>query len=106
MKFSRVIAFVLICICAAAARADITLLPLQFNLNGPEARQALIVEQKKDNLFVGQVTKDLTFTSSDEKVLKIKRGMATPVGNGKATITVSANGESTKAEVTVTAMDK
>ena len=101
MKRSRLIPLFIFCMGAAAWGEDIALLPAQFNLNGPEARQALIVEQKKDSLFVAQITKDATFSSSDENVLKIKRGVAVPLGNGKATITVSANGQTAKAEVTL-----
>ncbi len=106
MKFFRLIAILVFCASAGAWADEIALLPAQFNLNGPEARQTLIVEQKKDNLYVAQITKDATFTSSDENILRIKKGVAIPVGNGKATITVTANAQTAKAEVTVTAMDK
>src|SRR2546423_15035772 len=101
MNFSRVIATIF-CMCAGAWADEIALLPAQFNLNGPEARQALIVEQKKDNLFVGQISKETIFTSSDENVLRIKKSVALQVGNGKATITVTANGQTAKPTVSGT----
>src|SRR5437016_1320058 len=96
-----------ICICAASVSAeDIKLLPLQFTLSGPEARQTLLVEQSRDNIFVGQLKEKVTLTSSDPEVLRIKNGVAIPVANGRVTITATANNQTSKAEVTVTAMDK
>jgi hypothetical protein len=96
-----------ICIFAASVPAEeIKLLPAQFTLSGPEARQALLIEQSRDNIFVGQIKESMTLTSGDPEVLRIKNGVAIPVANGKVTITATANNQTSKAEVTVTAMDK
>jgi len=97
----------MIFICGASTSAEeIRLLPSQFTLSGPEARQALLAEQSRDNIFVGQLKENVTLTSSDSEILRIKNGVAIPVGNGKVTITATANNQTSKAQVTVTAMEK
>jgi len=83
----------MIFICGASASAEeIRLLPSQFTLSGPEARQTLLAEQSRDNIFVGQLKENVTLTSSDTEILRIKNGVAIPVGNGKVTITARAEG--------------
>ena len=75
MKFSRVIAILIFCTGAGAWANEIALLPAQFNLNGPEARQTLIVEQKKDYLYTAQITKDDTFTTNKKRAMELCRGI-------------------------------
>src|SRR3954466_805234 len=86
---------------AVTARAEspsLTILPGDFILTGPAARQTLLVQETRDGTLLGQETrdgkllgqlaaKDVTLTSSDDKVVKIDAGAAVPVANGSATIT-------------------
>ncbi|MDB5302747.1 MAG: hypothetical protein JWM97_296, partial [Phycisphaerales bacterium] len=65
----------------ALAHADesITILPGDFKLSGPNARQSVIVERVHDGQFTGQIGTDLSLTSSDPSVLKIEASTAIPV---------------------------
>ena len=92
----------------ASVRAETapTILPPRIELSGPSARQQVVVEEVDDDRFVGQRTEGLKFTSSDPKVVVIRDGVAVPVGNGAAKITVDVDGRVGKAEVSVAGMDK
>jgi hypothetical protein len=91
----------------ASARADaLTILPGDFTLTGPAARRTLLVQESRDGKLFGQVNKDLTLTSSDEKVVKIDHGAAIPVANGSATITATSPAGTATTKVTVAAMDR
>ncbi|HXJ72987.1 MAG TPA: Ig-like domain-containing protein, partial [Candidatus Dormibacteraeota bacterium] len=81
------------------------ILPLKFELRGPAARQQLLLEQKRDNQFAGQITNEVTFTSSDPKVLRIEGDVALPVTNGAATVTAKSRDISATAEVVVAGME-
>ncbi|MGH7129820.1 MAG: Ig-like domain-containing protein, partial [Planctomycetaceae bacterium] len=78
----------------------LAVLPAEFTLTGPQSSQRLLVENVRDGLIVGQVTEGVTFTSSDESIVRIEDGVALPVGNGTATITATA-GESTAAATVI-----
>jgi hypothetical protein len=90
---------------AVQADESLVILPTQFNLNGSEARQTLIVERSTAGQFVGQAG-GVSFTSSDADVVRIKAGVAVPVGNGKATITAKVGDRIASAQVTITGMEK
>ena len=90
----------------ARPRIGSQLLPDQFTLPAPAARQSLVLENVRGGNAVGQITEGLTFTSSDPHVVKIEDGAAIPVAGGKATLTAAAGDRKAKAEVTVTDMDK
>jgi len=81
------------------------ILPLKFELRGPAARQQLLLEQKRDNQFAGQITDEVTFKSSDPKVLRIEGDVALPVTNGAATVTAKSRDISATAEVVVAGME-
>jgi hypothetical protein len=89
----------------AAAADKIEILPHEFTLVGPAFPQRIAVEVVSDENYVGQAA-DATFTSSDEKVVRIEEGKAIPVGNGQATITAKSGDRSAEAKVTVTKMDE
>jgi hypothetical protein len=94
--------FALALIVALATQDDkFVFLPDQFELKGPAARQTIVFERVRDGTFLGPVT-DAPFVSSDPSVVRIEKGIAIPVGNGRAIITSCA----TAAHVTVTDMDK
>lgn len=78
-----------------------SVLPMEFTLSGPEARQRVLVQAVTDGRVIGQVTDGVALSSSDAKVVKIEDGFAVPVGNGKATLTAKVGDRSATAAVTV-----
>lgn len=100
----------LVCSCWAtpALHADdaLVLLPTEVKLTGAQAYQTLLLEEARDGHCVGQLAEGVTFDSSDPQVVAIEDGVARPVGNGQATITVKIGERKTTAAVTVTGMDK
>ena len=59
----------------------IRILPGDFILCGPEARQTLVVERVVGGKSRGQVEKGLRLTSSNTAVVRIQDGVAVPVKN-------------------------
>ncbi len=88
------------------AKDSLAIIPETIKLTGKESRQLLIVEQFRDNQFIGQLTNGIDFISSDNNILKIENGFAVPVKNGSATIQVKAGKQAASAQVTVDGMDK
>ncbi len=92
---------------ASASADEVTkLLPEQFALSGPEARQSLLLEAFSEAQAGGQLTDGVTYTSSDPAVVKIEDGVAVPVANGTAMITGTSGQRNATAEVAVLAMDQ
>ncbi len=85
---------------------SITILPQKIKLSGQAARQQLIVEKLRDKQFVEQLTSNVVFQISNSKVLAIKDGVATPVGNGTATVTAKVGNKTAKTEIVVEGMEK
>ncbi len=93
--------------CPVAAASDsIAVLPSQVTLNGPGARQAIIVEKIREGVATGEITEGITFVPGDAKIVKIENGVAIPVANGTTTLTASASTAIATANVTVTGFDK
>ena len=88
------------------AAESLVVVPQKFTLTGQSAHQLLIVERLQDKQLVGQVTNDVSFVSSNPKVLKIENGVALPVGNGTATVSAKVGKRTAKAEVTVEKMEQ
>jgi hypothetical protein len=84
----------------------ISLLPAKVTLNGPFATQKLLVEKTDGAHFIGQVTNEVVFASSDPKVVKIEAGTLTPLANGTATITAKHAEYTATNQITVAGMDK
>jgi hypothetical protein len=89
----------------AWARDSWVLLPREFSLTGPEARQTLLLEMFNGTHFTGQITNGVQFTSSDPRVARVEGATVIPVGNGTATISARAGRQTVSARVTVTHMD-
>lgn len=107
--FTPITAALLVLLCAATAPAhgsDLTILPGDFTLTGPAARQTLLVQETREGKLFGQVEKDVTLASSDPNVVKIDGGAAVPVANGQAVVTATHGGRTATVTVTVAAMDK
>ncbi len=84
-----------------ALAQKLTVMPPAVELTGPEARQQLIAEGA-----VGEHSEDWTraaqWTSSDPKVAAVDaHGVISPVGDGEAKITVTANGATAAVAVRV-----
>jgi len=92
--------------CLVLAADHLAILPKVIVLHGPEAREQLILEKTGDNQFVGQVTNDIEFASSDTNIVRIENGEAVPIKNGTATITAKSGKESASVQIKVEAMDK
>ncbi len=91
---------------AALAGESLTVIPANFTLDGTAARQQLLLERVEGKQFIGQITEDVTYTSSNPKVVEIVEGAAVPVGNGTATLTARNGKRTAKTQVTVVNLDK
>jgi hypothetical protein len=80
---------------------DLTILPVKFTLTGPKSAQSLLLGKTLNGEFTGQITGGV-FKSSDEKIVKVQSGIAIPVGDGTATITVKFGQQTAVTRVTVT----
>lgn len=85
---------------AAAPNDGLRILPGDFALAHPEARQRIVVEQLRGEQYAGEIREGCQIQSSDERVVKVESRVAIPVGNGTATI-VAREGQR-QASVTVT----
>jgi hypothetical protein len=94
------------CVVGAEAHCSLSILPGDFTLTGPSARQSLVVERLEDGKFVGECSDKLQFTSTNPQVVKIEDGIAIPAGNGEATIRATAGEQSASIKVTVRDADK
>src|SRR5215213_7040193 len=108
MKCDLRLCLLLVLVLAGAARAgdSLAILPGDFTLVGPTARQTLVLERVEKGRHVGQVSGGVAWTSSDEKVLKVEKEAAVPTGDGKATITAKAGDRSATVQVTVSDFGK
>ncbi len=86
--------------------AALAIIPDKIQLSGPLSRQRLVVEQVRDQIFVGPVTNQLRFVSNDTNVVRMEGDLALPGTNGTATITAVAGEQTTKTEVTVLGMER
>jgi len=82
------------------------LFPTDFTLNGPAARQTLLLESRRGGLFTGAIRDGVSYASSDPKIVRIDGALAVPVSNGRATITASSGKGRATATVVVVDMDK
>ena len=88
------------------AEEALVVLPGEIKLTGTQAYQELLVEESRGGHFVEQLSDGVIYESSNPQVVAIDDGVARPVGNGQATITVKAGERSATATVTVTDMEK
>src|SRR4051794_31617491 len=108
MRWPRYLVSLLLALLPVAAHAadSLALLPAEFTLTGPAARQTLLVEESRDGQYVGQVSGGVTFESSNPKVVAVENGYAQPTGNGTATLTARVGDRAATAKVTVVAYEK
>ncbi|MEP6663270.1 MAG: DUF1549 domain-containing protein [Verrucomicrobiota bacterium] len=91
---------------SVSAAEPLVIIPQKIKLSAQAARQQLVVEIQRDKHFRGELTNDLSFQSSNPKVVVVSNGVALPVGNGSAILTVNAEKQSAKTEVIVEGMEK
>jgi hypothetical protein len=87
-------------------QSSLRLIPSEFTLVGPAARQSLVLERFTADAATGQIAEGVEFVSSDPGVVRIEGGVALPAANGKATITASSGDARATAEVNVTNRDQ
>lgn len=85
----------------AASAADIAVFPADVKLTGPEARQRLLVQHREGMLIGAQVVNGVKWSSSNESVVKVVDGVATPTGNGAATLSATYDTQSLSVPVVV-----
>src|SRR5262245_1886189 len=90
-----------LCLSLVSASDSLVILPQDFTLTGPEARQRLVVERREGDRYVGQVEEGAKIQSSDPQIVAVEEGVAVPKANGKVTLTVECAGQKAQAAVTV-----
>jgi hypothetical protein len=89
-------------VAVSAFAADFTVLPGSVALDGPEAYQQLLAEASAEG-HQEDWTRTAQWTSSDPNIAKVDPGgMVRPAGDGEATITAKANGQTASVVVRVT----
>src|SRR5688572_16272182 len=91
---------------ANSADEDLVILPQQIHLGSKESRQKMVAQWRKGEAFEGQAVGGVAFGSSVDGIVQVVEGQASPVGNGKAWITGSADGKAATAKVTVSGVDQ
>ncbi|MCH8043824.1 MAG: DUF1553 domain-containing protein [Planctomycetes bacterium] len=91
---------------AGLAAESLAVMPGKFTLQSTQSTQRLLVERVRDGRHVGQITSDVSWKSSNPKVVVIKNNIAKPVGNGTATITAQSGNQTATASVTVRGINK
>jgi hypothetical protein len=88
--------------------AKLEIAPGAVALRGHRDTAQLIASGTMANQQRADFTRDVKWTSSDDKIVKVtKTGQVIPAGNGKATVTADlGNGLASTIEVTVTSMDQ
>lgn len=97
--------------CAADAGETLAIVPGDFTLTGPHARQTLLLQRVQGEEYLGTPSGNITWKSSNPAVVAIEEGVATAVGNGSAVITATVAGSddaepsTAQTKVTVNGMD-
>src|SRR5438046_6955880 len=78
-KVLLLLAALLIVPPATIAAEQLALISTNTVLTGAEARQHLVLEKIRDGQFVGQITNEVDFISSNPAVVRIEKGDAVPV---------------------------
>lgn len=90
----------------STAAETVVVLPREVRLTGPEAKQTLLLEATDGSLITGPAQGTVSFTSDNPNVAKVIDGRVAATGNGKATITATANGVAAQASIIVEKFDQ
>ncbi len=91
---------------ASGSPVELVLLPAEFAMTFPLARQQLVLELRRDGRFVGEAVGDVQWQTSDPSVVEVVDGIAEPRGNGEAVITARLGEREGHARVSVTGYDR
>lgn len=89
---------------AVGQPTGLEVIPAKFDLAGPRTRQQLVVTGQYGTGHVQDLTSAATYSSSDEKIVRIDKGVAYPVADGAAKITVKVADREAAIDVTVKGM--
>ena len=84
---------------------SLVILPAAFTLSGRAARQRLLLERVHQKKFSGERIAGVTWTSSNPRVVRMEKGIAVPVGDGRAVVTAHYGTAGASASVTVSGQD-
>ncbi|MFO0820450.1 MAG: DUF1549 and DUF1553 domain-containing protein [Pirellulales bacterium] len=73
---------------ALPASGDVVVLPPTVQLSTTEARQRLIVQQREGERLLTEARKEVVWTSSNPEIVRVEEGVAIPVADGSARLTV------------------
>ena len=91
---------------AIGSPSGLTLLPAKITLNGPRARQQVIVTGEYGSDVVRDLTSAVKITSANPKVAKVVGSIVQPTGNGQTVILATVGKLTVAANVTVTKFDQ
>ena len=83
------------------AAAGIAALPASVDLSGSADVQTLLVQRRAADGSLGAFVPGAAWVSSDDAVVRVEDGRAVPVGDGTATLTATAGGDTAGVAVTV-----
>ncbi len=109
-QLPRIITLIVALLAAPQLRAEdatLALIPASITLDYAGAFHGLTLERANGGLYLGDLSHDATFTSSDPAVATVDAlGGVRAIANGDATITATANGASATATVHVSGADQ
>lgn len=88
-----------------AAGDTIRVLPSEISLRGPEAFQRIIVHAVVEDELRTQLREGVAIHSTDEKIVRVEKGVLRPVANGSTTISVAVGDQKTDLQVRVSEME-
>src|SRR4051812_23902618 len=97
-----IVASLLVCFSGRVSNAadkQLTIFPPEIQLSKIESRQTIVAQWQIAEELDGQAVQGVSFSASDENVVRIEDGQAIPVANGKATITAKVGNSTAIAEV-------
>jgi hypothetical protein len=104
----RLCGLTLLLLCATQCFAEqLAILPGDFTLDGPAARQGIVVEKLDDDgEHVEQLVEGLVLESNNPEVARVEENSVVPVANGKAVISAKSGRLSAETTVTVVGLDR
>jgi len=88
------------------AEDSLAILPSEILLNGSEDRQQLVIEEVLGGRHAGQIAPEQAeFETSNPQVVRVGNGVAVPIGNGEAVLTVKVGERTATARVKVASME-
>ena len=85
----------------ALAEDDFEILPGDFELRGPLARQRVLVQEAEEGQYKQQINETVELSTGDAQIAKIENGVVVPVGDGATDIIVKRGAETKTVKVTV-----